>query len=218
MPWTVKTKRGEDPSAAIIRLKRAAKPSEADLLYAGQRQRTRILDRTTSGVDVNGSAFAPYSTKGPFYYYPTGRVGSRGFTVRQQKAAVRRLLKITGEVSGYRSEYLGSQSVGGVATRSGLGIRFESYADFKASLGRAGVDLTGPRAPHMLQAIIVKAERPDELRLGIYGDAANRAEGNNLGTRTSPARRFFGASPADIREMVKDVYARIAARLGGKET
>lgn len=215
MPFNLRTSRGEPAADAILRLRASIKPDAADLLYAGQRQKARIIERTESGVDVDGNAFAPYSTKGPYYYYPSGHLGTSRAAIKTRKAAVRRLLKITGEVSFHREQYLGgSQTAGGVATRDGLGIRFESYADFKSSLGRAGVDLTGPRAPHMLQAVtVVNGVRDDELLIGVYGEAADRAQGNNEGTRYSPRRRWFGASAADLAEMVKDVYTRIAARL-----
>lgn len=38
-------------------------PTEGDILYAMQRLRTRILERTAKGVDVEGRPFAPYSKK-----------------------------------------------------------------------------------------------------------------------------------------------------------
>lgn len=214
MPFSLRTSRGESAADSILRLRKSIKPEAADLLYAGQRQKARIIERTESGTDVDGNTFQPYSTRGPYYYYPSGHLGTSRGALKTRKAAVRRLLKVTGEVSTYRGEYLGGSSVGGVATRNGLGIRFESYADFKESLGRAGVDLTGPRAPHMLQAItVLNGVRDDELLIGVYGEAAARAQGNNDGTRYSPRRRWFGASTLDIREMVKDVYARVTARL-----
>ena len=214
-----------------------AVPTQGDALYAAQRQRTRILERTERGVDVNGAAFAPYSENGPYYYYPNpgrrsvGPIG-KGQYEKKQKAAVRRLLKITTDVSTTRAEYLGGTSVGGVPTKSGLGIRFESYADFKRSLGRAGVDLLGPRAPHMLQAIIVATDAgtggnlTDEdvglgsrtspaklIRIGIYGTEADRASGHNQGTSRLPKRYFFGASDQDIQDIGADIQERVVRRV-----
>jgi hypothetical protein len=50
-----------DPIAAIRTLRVAVQPTEGDMLYALERQRTRILQRTAAGMDVNGAAFTPYS-------------------------------------------------------------------------------------------------------------------------------------------------------------
>src|SRR5579871_4204572 len=44
--------------------------TQGDLLYVGQVFRSRIRERKLNGVDVNGAPFAPYSTKGPYYFYP----------------------------------------------------------------------------------------------------------------------------------------------------
>jgi hypothetical protein len=234
---TFKTASGGDPAEYIIRLANGAKPTEGDALYAAQRQKTRMVERTLRGVDVNERAFEPYSTNGPVYYYPLGRVGRTKATAKQKKAAVRGLLKRTAGVTAIRSEYGGYMGVGGVKTRSGTGIRYESYADFKASLGRAGVDLTGPRAPHMLQAIGVRAGNRGfasigdetvagkstpvtEFAIGVYGEAAGRASGHNTGFSPRWKRRhqryFFGASAADLQAMASDIWTRIKVRLTGK--
>ena len=240
-----RTKSGKDPAEAVMKIRKALVVTEGDLLYAGQRQRTRILDRTGRGVDVNGQAFAPYSQKGPFYYYPNGRTGNSRFSEKQNKAAASRLFrKLTGKgAGGHRAFSAGGKgskvpSKHGEAwvTRSGRGLGFSSYAAFKRWLGRALVDLRGARSPHMLQAIMVKtgnrqfglfgnqavgpAEMPnraDELVLGIYGDAAKRASGHNTGGNKRshlPKRKFFGASADDKKQMVRDVYQRMKARLG----
>lgn len=52
---------GRDPIAAIRELTAKAQPSEGDVLFALQRQRTRILKRTSSGVDAEFGVFTPYS-------------------------------------------------------------------------------------------------------------------------------------------------------------
>ena len=238
-----RTSSGGDPVQYIVALAGSVKPTLGDVLYAAQRQRTRIVDRTYRGVDVNGNAFEPYDTTRPYYYYPNGAVGRTPGDARRNKAAVRRILKRTTEVSGYKWEHLMNtgreseaekSSVGGTKTRSGQGIRFESYADFKESIGRAGVDLTGLRAPHMLQAIEVRVggasfgtsdvgsasrEPVTEFALGIYGDAVGRATGHNTGVnprwKREHKRYFFGASVDDLKLMAADIYARISARLKG---
>ena len=224
MAWTLRTSSGTDPSQALLKLRKNAQPTQGDVLYAGQRQRTRILERTAKGIDVDESPFAPYSDKGPYYYYPNGSVGNSRFSDKQMKSAAKRLYSKLGK---------GKPGDGKMTlTRSGKGLRFESYAAFKSWMGRSGVDLRGPRAPHMLQAIVVKAGRmmfgsygdtdvgltempepADELVIGIYGDAAERATGHNEGGRHLPRRRFFGASASDMKQMARDIYDRIALRL-----
>jgi hypothetical protein len=233
-----RTASGGNPVEYILNLGQAVKPTVGDALYAAQRQRTRIVERTFAGRDVNGGSFEPYDGSRPYYYYPNGRVGRTKATIKQNKAAVRRFLKKTEEITTYRAEYLGSLSVGGVKTRSGQGIRFESYADFKESLGRAGVDLTGPRAPHMLQAIECRVNGQNfgtkdvqggsraevtGFSLGIYGEPAARASAHNTGVnprwKRPHQRYFFGASASDLWEMVTDIFDHIKARLyrGGKQ-
>lgn len=197
-----------DPSGVVTRWKQDVRITQADATYALQRQRTRILERTARGVDVDGTPFKPYSTKGPYYYYPNGRVGSSKFTDRQNRAAASRLKRklATGSVV----------ADGGVKlTRSGKGLRFYSYAAFKRWLGRSVVDLFGPRAPHMLQALIVTitGSPATEGRIGIYGDEAARASGHQYGTRKLPKRRFLGASAEDRRQVVADILGRIKERL-----
>ncbi len=197
-----------DPSGVMARWKQAVQITPPDATYALERQKTRILERTARGVDVNGSPFAPYSTKGPYYYYPNGRVGTSNFTDRQNKAAASRLTRKlqSGSVradSGVR------------LTRSGKGLRFDSYAAFKGWLGRSVVDLFGPRAPHMLQAMIVRISGAPvtEGRIGIYGQEAERASGHQYGTAKLPQRKFLGANIEDRGLVKDDILARIKARL-----
>jgi hypothetical protein len=176
-------------------------PSEADLLYAIERQKSRILQRTERGVDVEERPFAPYSTKGPYYYYPNGPVGkSRSSSeLKRHRSAVKR----TGGKGGHSS-----------VTRSGLGLRFESYAAFKYDyLGRTNVDLTGPRAPHMLQAIVTEAESGLKGSMGIYGDPGKRAAGHNEGFGHLPQREFFAVSAKDKQALAEDLGTRIRDRL-----
>jgi hypothetical protein len=235
-----KTSSGRDPATYVIELAGAVKPTVGDALYAAQRQRTRMVDRTLRGVDVEGASFEPYDTSRPYYYYPQGRVGRNKSTVKQRKAAARRLLKRIGEVeSNFQERHWGKipginkhGDTGARLTRNGQGLRFDNYAAFKMALGRAGVDLTGPRAPHMLQAIEVHAggtgfgtadvssassEPVNEFTIGIYGEPAGRARAHNTGYCPRWAREhkryFLGASAADLQQIVADLYARIRARL-----
>ena len=109
-------------------------------------------------------------------------------------------------------------------TPGGL-LKVPSYAAFKLQvLGRSVVDLFGHRAPHMLQALVVKlggrvfrntgrvavTERRAEARqvaIGFFGEEAARAIGNN---RT---RRFFGLGLGDPRAIVTSLQLRVRARL-----
>jgi hypothetical protein len=196
-------KGGGSPVARILRLRKELEPTAEDMLYAANRQKARILDRTGKGRDVEGKAFAPYSENGPYYYNPNGRLGKaqKQISDKSQKAAARRFLnKIT--TKGERAKS-GAPAV----SRTGRSIRFESYAAFKKWLGRATVDLRGPRSPHMLQSLIVVARSAVEAVIGIYGDTAARASANN------EKRRFFGFSKSDARAIAQDLRTRITARL-----
>ena len=74
---------GADPVAAIRALRAAATATEGDLLYALQRQRTRILKRTAAGVDADGAAFAPYSLR---YAKRKAAYGRTGVDLRGRNA------------------------------------------------------------------------------------------------------------------------------------
>ena len=231
MPSSARMSDGENPSAFFARLLADATPTQGDLLYAGNRQKTRMLDRTARGVDYQGRRFAPYNYTRPYYWTPwTG--SRRNSYLKMQQSAARVFKKIGGNV---RTGLLRSGATGRVVaqlTRFRQSIKFRSYADFKRSLGRAaGVDLMGPRAPHMLQALVVISDgiqvagrsprvglrsmraAGSRLTIGIYGDEADRAEGHNEGTGDLPQRRFFDASDADLEAMAEDVAERIALRI-----
>lgn len=215
-----RTASGGDPVAHVLKIRGALQPTKEDLLYAGQRQRTRILERTARGVDADEHPFKPYSANGPFYFNPNGRLSSEArekVSEKSQKGAARRFLnKITTKEERKKD---GAPRL----SRTKRTVKFESYAAFKKWLGRSVVDLRGAKAPHMLQAITITVKGAaglfkgaGELVLGIYGEAAARAQGHNEGTKRLPQRKFFAASEKDMKLIVRDVYARIRARLGGK--
>ena len=52
---------GVDPMSHILHLEQLARPTTADCLLAGQYLRTRIRERTASGVDADGVSFPAYS-------------------------------------------------------------------------------------------------------------------------------------------------------------
>ena len=182
------TATGGDAIRLIAEVEAALQPTDADRLWAGNVIRAGILDRTARGVDYKGDPFTPYSEKGPFYWYPASRSAS----------GAKRMRRRLGE---------------GSLTRSGTGLRFESYAAFKRALGRAGVDLRGPSAPHMLQAIVVKVQGGQAF-VGIYDDfAAAKASGHNDGIHpTLPRRQFFEASQDDIDTITRDLEDRLIER------
>lgn len=167
---------------------------ETDLLYAAERQKTRILERTMAGKDYMERPFAPYSETGPYYYYP--------------------------QTSGYRFERVAVTKGfnfrvgGGNVTRSGLGIRYDSYGAFKRALGRTVVDLMGPRAPHMLQALVAQVQQGPKIVIGIWGPEAARADAHNEGIPGRlPQRRFLDVSPTDLVLVGNDIADAMATRL-----
>lgn len=220
-----------DAGAYFLNLEAQFLPTTAEMIWAGERQRTRILERTARGVDYLNRPFAPYSTKRPHYWYPSGgsiRSGLRRDTTLS-RGQVRSGQNITEQAAARLRDFQDSLSQAdrtsrrlfaklrlsrrpGVATRTPIGIKFASYAAFKRSLGRGTVDLRGPHAPHMLQAITVSA-MGDTIKLEITGNAADRAHGHNEGTRTLPRRRFFDASVLEQVEMQDELWEMMQARL-----
>lgn len=185
---------GQPVEVMISGLQNATKVTAADMLFALNNQKSRILKRTESGVDVNGQSFHAYSEKGPYYYYPNK--GGKG-----RKAAAARFKKQVGRGNGRRTP---------------LGVKFKSYGDFKRSLGRGVVDLLGVSAPHMLQAIVVRSGASGGNAagtIGIYGPEADRAEGHNVGTRTLPKREFFGISISDETLVTRDIQSMLDQRI-----
>lgn len=219
---TIKTSRGDSDMVGLFEaLDKASVPTVGDLLYAGQRQRSRILDRTSRGVDVDEQPFTPYSQNGPYYYYPGKSSQNRGAAAGKKA----KQLGIKGAVTN-------SQKRAGILGRTRLGIKFANYGAMKAAFGRAWVDLRGINAPHMLQAFIVRVagfvltvtetfiddggglDQPaTEIILGIYGDEAERAEGHNQGHGHLPRRHFFGASSSDKQEVPNDILVRVVFRV-----
>jgi hypothetical protein len=71
----------------------------------------------------------------------------------------------------------------------------------------------GPRAPHMLQSILVKITDNTKIILGLYGEHAAKGQAHNDGANSLPKRRFWGANAAELKQMGADIMARIDARL-----
>lgn len=213
-----RTSRGGDPVHLAVRLGQALQPTAEDIQGALQNQRARILERTARGTDFAEKPFAPYSTKGPFYYYPSTEKGLSFLP------SARALRAIWAGRSTFRGEYF--KVLGAAAQRfarkvtpnggttPGGGVKFDSYATFKASLGRGAVDLTGPRAPHMMLAVVVRVRSALEGAIGIYGPEAARASGHHDGVpkKNLPKRRFLDASGSDRDAMIADIVDSAEAR------
>lgn len=218
-----------DPGIAVRAEMEALKTATVgDLLYVGMGYRARIRQRTLAGVDVNGAPFAPYSTRGPYYFYPN-RDSTSGRTAEGRKA---RATAAKGR----------HEKTGRIGIRTPTGIRYESYAAMKSALGRSGVDLYGAEQhTHMLDTLLVKAGGSEsaftaseamlfnsggqdefaafeanqpctQLVLGFYGPEAERARGNNEGTSTVPKREFFALSQEDLEWGSKAIGTRMQIR------
>lgn len=201
----------------IIRLKRGAKATTEDALTLALRGVSMILALTEQGKDYTGKPFAPYSTKGPVYVYPNsaGKAGSK------RQAAAQRFAKKLGAENSF--------------SRSRIGLKFDSYADYKRSLGRSTVDLSGPKN-RMLRAIKVRCNGTEleqrakpgfnqtpatEFTIGIWDEAlAVIGAAHNSGAKTGrghkvtlPKRRFLDLSRASMLELERMLVAMQTGRL-----
>ena len=209
---TFRAPNGGDASLAIRHeLHVLMTPTVGDLLYVGQVFRSQIRTRTFAGIDVNGAPFTPYSTKGPYYFYPNREVGK----VRGGSAAVQ---KARSKAAAGRFKKTGREG-----KRTPFGIRYASYAAAKAAHGVLQPNLYGlEQHTHMLDTMMVRCNGQEvpidldastlaadatamentvpatELTLGFYGPEADRAKGNNEGTRTVPRREFFALNATDL--------------------
>lgn len=238
--WEIKTPDGRTIDHVMNDMIAAAQVTDADLLYAGERFKAMMLERTDKGLDVDGRQFAPYNDTRPYYYYPA----KNGLGVRptiqfsRNKAyglgmSHQTVLKSVRKELEKRDRYYRRLGLKGPSVKFGMGtlgvgegeaskttfsgIKFSSYAAFKAALGRGTVDLFGPSAPHMLQSIIVSAKNM-VLVVGIYDEEmAAKARGHNNGVPGRlPQRRFFDVSPEEIVAMEKAVAERLTARVRKK--
>jgi hypothetical protein len=194
----------------VNRVAKAAAPLKPDLMLIGNYVKAQILDRTERGVDADGRPFAPYNTTRPFYWNPY--TGKNISSWQAQNRSMNRMLKKLGAGNnGILRDGKGKE----LARRGGTGtsIRFQSYDAFKRSLGRSNVDLTGPRAPHMLQALQVRAVAGG-VTVGIYGEAAARAAAHNAGVPGRlPQRRFLGATTEDRQHILKLLSTQVRGRI-----
>lgn len=241
---TFKARNGGEPEQVVFAIRNAIQPTVGDCLTIGLYLRERCLTRTEQGVDVEGNAFQDYSSVGPYYWNPSGQSGKReGETdkqhvAREKRAATRMHKKLRGgyNVGVHEAARAGKTTADTSPhlSRSGRSICFPGgYKQFKQYLGRAGIDLTGPRAPHMLQALTVRAgqmeldgnvhsvgrnehtDPADTVALGIYDpEMAKRATAHQTGSnRRVPQRRFLGATDADAHECLELYGERVRGRM-----
>lgn len=181
-------------------------PTSADVLYALARQNDRIQTRTASGVDGNGSPFTPYSTKRAYIYYPVSQARTAKGVIRNRDR-VHRLL-------------------GGKGERVGKGIKFPSYAAFKAAFGSSVVNLMSVDPPNMLSQVEMRMDgnsvsisgssltspASGNYTLGIYGQKGMLAATHNQGRGRMPQREFFVISASDAEDILEDIKTRIQER------
>ena len=202
---------GGDPVEFFAQLGEACEFRAEDLRATIEEYRTEILDNTMyRGVDFAGNPFVPYNEKRPYYYNP-----SPNGTAKQQKGAVKRLLRKTGLVhEHFESVGKGAVASGGTPSRDGRTVKFASYGDFKRSLGRNVVDLLGPKAPHMLMSLVVRMFGSKEGAIGIYHEEfAKRAEGHNDGNGNLPRRTFLDITRARAEQMERRMLDLISGRI-----
>lgn len=185
MGFEIKARRGPSGrmSEVVFSTLRSMRPTQGDLVAGALFLRTKILQQTAAGRDLNGAPFASYSQTGPIYIDVGARSGGGAGGVRtaeQRISSARRFLRSVGRKSSVfkrtttttrkrtatkrsdkprepaRFRLIRGVTEFGQITPGGF-LKLRSYAEFKLSfLGRATVDLLGHRAPHMLQQLIVR--------------------------------------------------------------
>src|SRR5215469_12536540 len=127
--------RGEDARLAVRYMVRALSTTTVgDMMYIGQLYRSRIRQRTLAGIDVNGASLTPYSTKGPYYFYPNREVG----TARGPRATeATRKARATAAKGRHAAN-------GREGARTPFGVRYDGgYAEAKQAHGVGSVNLYG---------------------------------------------------------------------------
>lgn len=253
--------RNGSPAEVTLERIRSVGPTQGDIVAAAVLQHGVILERTAAGVDADGAPFAPYSDIGPIYINLSSAGGAA--TPKQRISAAKRLAGKVGfatkvfrrkkpkgtmaraaerrkaveekskEKSGTKFRKIdGVTPIGGI-TPGGY-LKAPSYQWFKqVFLGRSGVDLFGIRAPHMLQALLVRfggSEQPPDripalnsnpgepldVELGLYGEEAARGSGHNEGFGALPRRHWLGFGRGDGEKIAAIVLDRVKRRLLGR--
>lgn len=120
---------GVDAATHILNLAAAARPTVAEVLYAGQRQETRIVQRTLAGKDVDGNSFAPYS---PNYAKRKARAGHSTtvnlFGTENHPHMMNRIVVLVGTADLLQLAFQGEESVRARVHNEGASIRTRSAA------------------------------------------------------------------------------------------
>lgn len=215
---TFTTESGADGLTALqLEIRRLTTITVGDIQFVGQFLRSEILQRTARGLDVNGAPFAPYSTKGPYYFYPNGQRSE----VRHARATAAKNRFKTAGGSGERTPY---------------GIRYASYAAAKEAHGASVVNLFGmEQHTHMLNTMVVKVDGQAmedalgptgselsafeniaparRLSIGFYGPEAERAKGHNEGVPGKlPQREFMALNEAELERGAHAIEQRLKTR------
>lgn len=229
--FTFGTKKGPGAKAAIRQYFRSFIPTQGDLLMLLQIQRSNILKRTSQGIDKDGKAFHPYSNKGPYYWYPS-KSKDRANRKRTARQLARKLVGIL-DAKEQRKRQNGKRAIPFGGITPGGAIKFRNYGEFKTSLGRTVVDLRGPSAPHMLQALLVRAGstiiKPNRQRnieaknmkfptsvgrIQIFGSEGDRAAAHMRGRtkKRLPRRNFLGANNKELKILMNILIDRMQVR------
>ncbi len=204
----------------LKRVDTAIQPTAGDISGALLLQHRRIINRTARGLDADGRSFTAYDDKHPYYWNPKGSTAGVALTSSQRQSRNRLARTVRGK---------------GGAKKTSRGIRFDSYAAFKASFGRVLVDLTSVGRPttHMMMSIVLLIRgtsrrlrgaesvgsvsantRPaTEGRLVIRGAPGPRAASHNEGLGRMPRRQFLAWGIGDLERAKNFVVQRMENRL-----
>jgi hypothetical protein len=198
MTATFTAQNGADPVTEVRSLMTAALPTEGDLLYALQRQRTRILKRTAAGVDSDGASFAPYS---PGYAKSKEKFGRSAGTVdlrgRNAPHMLQAIMATAGSLTddGDSNTRAVNGSLAFYDERAALLAEVHNEgATIRTRLGYGGFE---------------------EASYGYKPRNARRLKAAKA-TLTMPRRHFFDASDQDVHEMENDMGARSEMRMRGR--
>lgn len=179
---------GGDPLTYTLQLARVGRPTAGDVVYAAGRQKTRILQRSQRGVDVNGSPFVAYSPKYAKFREKKGRNATPvdlTFTGLMNKSM--------------------TVTVGGLQSISGGDAPVNDFA-----LGFYGDEAVRARAHN--EGATIRTRKGSGRGIKNTESSQRRSE-NSKETFTMPKRHFFDANEQDLQQMQADIGAHIQARL-----
>jgi hypothetical protein len=185
MTATFTTPSGGDPATEIHNLMTAALPTEGDLLYALQRQRTRILQRTAAGVDVDGTPFQAYSAGYAKSKSKYGRGGSVDLRGRNAPNMLQAIVATSGSLT--------DQGDSNTRAVSGSLEFYDQRAALLAEVHNQGATIRS--------------------RQGT-GKGKRKPKPGGAASFEMPRRHFFDASRQDLTDMENDMGQRSEMRKG----